>query len=93
MSEGMSFSLSFHQALLGPMGAHWLDGPPDVSCKETTRQHSADGWPLSCKQQVGGSSPPASSQHRRSQACSTCFACPAVILQLQKGWPRQRERA
>ena len=24
MREGMSFSLSFHQALLGPTGAYWL---------------------------------------------------------------------
>jgi hypothetical protein len=27
----MSFRLSFHQALLGPTGAHWLDDPPDLS--------------------------------------------------------------
>ena len=31
MSEGMSFSLSFHQGLLGPTGADWLDGPSDLS--------------------------------------------------------------
>jgi hypothetical protein len=24
------------------MGAHWLDDPPDVSCKENTRQHALD---------------------------------------------------
>jgi hypothetical protein len=38
--------LSFHLAVLGPTGAHWLDAPTDLSCKETTRRHSADGWPL-----------------------------------------------
>ena len=30
-AAGMSFFLSFHQALLGPTGAHWLDGPTDLS--------------------------------------------------------------
>jgi hypothetical protein len=58
----MSFCLSFHQALLGRTGAHWLDDPPDVSCKDSTRQHAVDDPRLSCKQQVGGSSPPASSE-------------------------------
>jgi hypothetical protein len=57
----MSFFLSFHLVLLGPTGAHWLDDPPDLSCKDSTGQHSTHGWLLSCKQQVGGSSPPASS--------------------------------
>jgi len=42
-SVDMSFPLSFHLALLGPTGAHWLDDPPDLSCKETTRQHTEDG--------------------------------------------------
>jgi hypothetical protein len=46
----MSFRVSFHQALLGPTGAHWLDDPPDVSCKENTRQHSVDDLRLSGKQ-------------------------------------------
>jgi hypothetical protein len=54
----MSFRLSFHQALPGPTGAHWLDDASDVSCKDSTGQHSTDGWPLSCKQQVGDSSSP-----------------------------------
>jgi hypothetical protein len=45
---GMSFWLSFHLPLLGPTGAYWLDALPDLSCEETTCQHSADGWPLSC---------------------------------------------
>jgi hypothetical protein len=57
----MSFCLSFHLAPLARTGAHWLDDPPNVSCKETTRQHAVDDPRLSCKQQVGGSSPPASS--------------------------------
>lgn len=39
----MSFRLSFHLALLGPTGAYWLDDPPDLSCKETTRQHAVGG--------------------------------------------------
>src|SRR5215207_9235592 len=66
----MSFRLSFHRGLLSPTGAHWLDDPPDVSCKENTRQYPVDGPLLSCKQQVGGSSPPASSQNRSSEAIS-----------------------
>jgi hypothetical protein len=64
----MSFWLSFHQALLGPTGAHWLDDPSDMSCKERTRQHAVDGWPLSCKQQVGGSSPPGQLQESQIRA-------------------------
>jgi hypothetical protein len=36
-SAELSFRLSFHQALLGPTGAHWLDDPPDLSCKDSTR--------------------------------------------------------
>ena len=66
--------MSFHQPLLGRSGAHWLDDPPDLSCQDTTRQHALDDPLLSCKQQVGGSSPPASSQSCRSGACCTCFA-------------------
>jgi hypothetical protein len=46
----MSFRLSFHQASLGPTGAHWLDDPSDVSCKETTRQYPVDGPLLSCNE-------------------------------------------
>jgi hypothetical protein len=45
-----SFSQSFHLALLGPTGAHWLDGLPDVSCKDSTRQHAVDDPLLSCNQ-------------------------------------------
>ena len=44
----MSFCLSFHQALPGPTGAHWLDDPPDLSCKDSTRQHPVDNPLLSC---------------------------------------------
>jgi hypothetical protein len=47
---GMSFCLSFHLALLGPTGAHCLDGPTNLTCKDSTRQHPADDSPLSCKQ-------------------------------------------
>jgi hypothetical protein len=47
----MSFWLSFHLPLLGPTGAHWLDDPPDLSCKDSTRQYTVDDPLLSCKQQ------------------------------------------
>jgi hypothetical protein len=40
--------MSFHQPLLGPTGAHWLDDLSDVSCKDSTRQHAADDPLLSC---------------------------------------------
>jgi hypothetical protein len=63
---GMSFCLSFHLPLLGLSGAHWLDCQPDLSCEDSTGQHQVDGWPLSCKQQVPGSSPGASSTTRSS---------------------------
>jgi hypothetical protein len=56
----MPFCLSFHLALLGPTGAYWLDDPPDVTCKETTRHHAVDDPLLSCKQQVGVRAPSAS---------------------------------
>ena len=46
---GMSFSLSFHQALLGLTGAHWLDEPFNLSCKNSTRQYAVDDPLLSCK--------------------------------------------
>jgi hypothetical protein len=39
----MSFWLSFHQGLLGLSETYWLDGPSDLSCKETTREHVVDG--------------------------------------------------
>ena len=48
----MSFSVSFHLALLGATGAHWLDDPPDLSCKDSTGQYAADDPLPSCKQQV-----------------------------------------
>ena len=44
----MSFRLSFHQPLLGPTGAHWLDDPSDLTCKDSTRQYCVDGPLLSC---------------------------------------------
>ena len=46
----MSFCLSFHLALLGPTGAHWLDNASDLSCMEDTGQHAMDGPRLSPKQ-------------------------------------------
>jgi hypothetical protein len=65
-----SFRWSFHQPPLGTTAAHLLDDPPNLSSKDSTRQHTVDDPRLSCKQQVGGSSPPASSQSRSLQACS-----------------------
>jgi hypothetical protein len=50
-------SMSFHQALLGPTRAYWLDDPPDLSSKDATRQYPVDDPLLSCKQQVGLESP------------------------------------
>jgi hypothetical protein len=44
----MSFWVSFHPALLSLSGAHWLDDPPDLSCKDSTPQHAVDGSQLSC---------------------------------------------
>jgi hypothetical protein len=38
----MSFFLSFHLVLLGPSGAHWLDDAPDMSRKDSIRQHAVD---------------------------------------------------
>jgi hypothetical protein len=51
-AAGMSFPLSFHLALLGPTGAHWLDDPSDLTCKDSTGQHAVDDPRLSCKQQA-----------------------------------------
>jgi hypothetical protein len=44
----MSFPLSFNLAVPGPTGAYWLDGPPDVTCKDSTGQHAMDDPLLSC---------------------------------------------
>jgi hypothetical protein len=54
----MSFRLSFHLAPLDATEPHQPDGAADLSCEDGTRQHATDGCPLSCKQQIGGSSPP-----------------------------------
>jgi hypothetical protein len=89
----MSFRLSFHHVLLGPTGAHSLDDPPDLSCQDGIQPDPMDGLRLSCKQQVPGSSPGASSHNRSSQACRTCLACSAVIFQLPNEGPRERKRA
>ena len=55
----MSFHLSFHQALLSPSGAPWLDEPPDLSCMETTRQHAVDDPLLIGKMTTCGGRPAA----------------------------------
>src|SRR5829696_6451071 len=51
-------SQSFRQASLGLTGAHWLDDPPNLTCKDSTGQRAVDDPLLSCKQQVGGQVPP-----------------------------------
>jgi hypothetical protein len=43
---------SFHLPVLGATGAHLLDDPTDLSCKDRTGQHAMDDPLLSCKQQV-----------------------------------------
>jgi hypothetical protein len=52
----MSFCLSFHLALRGPTGAHWLDDPSDLSCMDSTGQHSVDDPLLSCNFVLSSSS-------------------------------------
>src|SRR5215216_4883209 len=53
----MSFRLSFHQALLGLSGAHWLDDPPDLSCQDSTGQHAVDDPLPSCNSRSGVRAP------------------------------------
>jgi hypothetical protein len=48
-----SFPQSFHLALLGLSGAHWLDSTSDLTCRDRTQQHAADDPLLSCKQLAG----------------------------------------
>jgi hypothetical protein len=57
VEQGHVIPLSFHQALLSPIGAHWLDGPPDLTCKDSTDQYAVDDPLLACTQQVGLESP------------------------------------
>jgi hypothetical protein len=57
LSAGMSFCLSFHLALLGPTGAHWLDDPPDRSCKDSTQDYCLDVEHQPTHLAVGGSNP------------------------------------
>jgi hypothetical protein len=73
---GVSFRWSFHLALLRLSGTYWLDDASDLTYKDSVPQHPVDGWRLSCKQQVPGSSPGASSKHRN---CSTHLWCIAVL--------------
>jgi hypothetical protein len=72
-----------------------LDDPSNVSCKESTQQYPVDDPLLSCKQQVGGSSPPASSQNGRSQAYSlTLVGCRSfrcqILIDLARGYAMRR---
>ena len=64
----LSFHMSFHHGPRHTTGRDQADRASDLSSKDSTRQYLVDGSLLSCKQQVGGSSPPASSQSRRSEA-------------------------
>jgi hypothetical protein len=77
----MSFRLSFHLALLEPTGAHWLDGPPDVSCKVTTHQHAVDDPLLSCKR-----------AHSPDRAAAENAIQPEVLPQQQVDQHRQCHR-
>jgi hypothetical protein len=61
--SAMSFCLSFHQALLGPSGAGWLDDRPDLRCQDCTRQHAVDGWLLSCMAALPGLARPTNDLH------------------------------
>src|SRR5207247_782721 len=81
---------SFHPALLGPTGAHWLDDPPDLSCKDSTGHHAVDDCPLSCKQRIRArafASPKPALQGSISQTSSknsgwiaTSSTCRTVVL-------------
>ena len=53
LSAGRSFRLWFHLSLLSPTGAHWLDRPPDVSGKDSTREHAVDDPLPSCNSRLG----------------------------------------
>src|SRR5215212_12008605 len=74
----MSVPVSVHQAVPDSTPVIWLESVPDLSCKESTGRHTTDDPLLSCKQQVGGSSPPASSQRCRSQACALAYGFPVL---------------
>jgi hypothetical protein len=39
--------------LIGRSAAYWLNDPPDLSCKDSTRQHPVDDPLLSCRQLAG----------------------------------------
>jgi hypothetical protein len=58
----MSFRLSFHQALLSPSGAYWLDSAPDLSCQDSTQEHGLDDPLLSCNSRLGYDAPPGPNQ-------------------------------
>jgi hypothetical protein len=61
-----SFSSSFHQALLGPTGAHSLDDPSDLSCKNGIGAVPVDSWELTRNRKVVGSNPTSGSKLRVS---------------------------
>ena len=63
-----------------------------MTCKESTRQYAVDDPPLSCKQQVGGSSPPASSKTAGYRPATTRTIAPSTLspaTTLVSGLPRQ----
>jgi hypothetical protein len=60
-----------------------LDDAPDLSCKDSTRQHTVDDPLLFCKQQAGGSSPPPAPKpagHSHSRAKLTVTSIGSVAL-------------
>ena len=80
----MSFCLSFHLASLDATEPHQPDGAADLSCEDGTRQHATDGCPLSCKQQVGGSSPPPAPRTAGHRPAHLPMGSPCSVL---GGWP------
>jgi hypothetical protein len=67
--------------LLGPTGTRSLDDPPDLSCKDSTRQHAVDDPRLSCKQ-----------AHPPDRAAAENAIQPKVLPQQQVDQHRQCHR-
>jgi hypothetical protein len=82
-AAGMSFFLSFHHGApcaTGPDSLDDLNDPSDPTCKDSTRQHSLDDPRLSCKQQVGGSSPPSTPRTAGHRPAHLPMGSPRSVL-------------
>jgi hypothetical protein len=90
----MSFCLSFHLAPFGPTEPHWLDDPPDLSCKDDTQEDSLEGWRLSCKTANSGSSATQAFDRTPGHASELCSLLvePDGRATLQARWPRAGRR-